>query len=305
MKQIRRLDLAASKDPYEKAQRGALRNLALITRDQFRALERARPGLVVVEGESALIGWPASGAINLQYGYPNHSAFAEQFPPMLQSLLRAVDAAEAPIGVCLRLTERSVRSYVEPVLFANAFELVREFWEMTLDELPDATMPADEPAAGLLLRPARVDDAEAIAELDAASFTIPSLTPGVAREQVERAAVLRVLEDTSSGRTVGYLQLGDKHGGGYVSELVVHADYQRRGLGETMLRWALAWFRARGLQRATLTVNTDNAPAIALYRKLGFVAGEIGLDYRRPIDEDEVRQVLEKRLGAHIRVRRR
>ena len=305
MKELRRIVVAPSADAFEKAQRGVLRNLALITSDQSRELERARPGLVVVEGESALIGWPASGAINLQYGYPNHNAFAEQFPPMLQRLLRAVDAAEAPIGVCLRLTERSVRSYVQPVLFAQAFELVREFWEMTLTELPGATLPTNELAGGFLLRPARVEDAEAIVELDAASFTIASLTPGVAREQIARAAVLRVLEDTASGRTIGYLQLGTKHGGGYVSELVVHAGYQRRGLGEAMLRWALAWFRSQGLTSAALQVNTDNAPAIALYRKLGFVAGDIGLDYRRPIDEDEVRQVLEKSRAEHITVRRR
>jgi ribosomal protein S18 acetylase RimI-like enzyme len=313
MKELRRIEVAPTADAFEKAQRGALRNLALITGAQLRELERARPDLVVIEGESALIGWPASGAINLQYGYPGHNAFAEQFSPMLQRLLRAVDAAEAPIGVCLRLTERSVRSYVEPVLFANAFELVREFWEMTLAELPDPSTGSgqalratgDELASGFLLRPARIADAEAIAELDAASFTIPSLTPGVAREQIEQAPVLRVLEDTSSGRTIGYLQLGTKQGGGYVSELVVHAGYQRRGLGEAMLRWALAWFRSQGLTSAALTVTTDNAPAIALYRKLGFAAGDIGLDYRRPIDEDEVRQVLEKGRAEHITVRRR
>ena len=212
---------------------------------------------------------------------------------------------EAPIGVCLRLTERSVRSYVEPVLVANAFELVREFWEMTLDELPHAPMPADELADGFLLRPAGVDDADAIAELDAASFVTPSLTPSVAREQIERAPALRVLEDTSSGRAIGYVQLGIQDGRGYVSELVVHAEYQRRGLGEAMLRWGLAWLRSQGMERAALTVNTDNAPAIALYRKLGFAAGDIGLDYRRPIDDDEARQVLEKRRAAHISVRQR
>ena len=85
----------------------------------------------------------------------------------------------------------------------------------------------------------------------------------------------------------------------------MHPDWQRRGLGEAMVRWALGWFRGEGLRRADLTVSVDNAPAIALYRKLGFASGEMGLDYRRPIDEEEVRQVLEKHRTAHISVRQR
>jgi ribosomal protein S18 acetylase RimI-like enzyme len=59
------------------------------------------------------------------------------------------------------------------------------------------------------------------------------------------------------------------------------------------------------LRRATLTVNVDNGAAIALYRKLGFATVEIGLDYRRPIDEEEARQVLEKHRAPLIRVRKR
>jgi mycothiol synthase len=184
---------------------------------------------------------------------------------------------------------------MEPVLVANAFELIREWWHMSLPALPEGVDLADQLAPGLLLRPARREDAEAIVELDAVAFVLPSLTPAVAREQIERAPVLRVLEDTTRGRAIGYLQLGIHPAAtGYLAELAVHPDQQRRGLGEAMLRWALAWFRSQGLTSAALQVNTDNAPAIALYRKLGFAAGEIGLDYRRPIDEDEVRQVLEK-----------
>ena len=71
------------------------------------------------------------------------------------------------------------------------------------------------------------------------------------------------------------------------------------------MRWALAWFRSQDLHRAALTVSSDNGPAIALYRKLGFVAEQTGLDYRRPIDEDEIRQVLDKHRAEHISVRKR
>ena len=72
-----------------------------------------------------------------------------------------------------------------------------------------------------------------------------------------------------------------------------------------MMRWAIARFKEDGQQSAALTVSTDNGPAIALYRKLGFTAGEAGIDYRRPIDEDEVRQILDKNRASHITVRKR
>ncbi len=301
MKPLRRIAPTPPAGAYAKAQRGTLRHVAL-SEAELRALERERPGLVVTEGDAVLIGWPASGAINLQYAFPDQGAFAGKFSAMLQRLLPAVEGVDAPIGVCLRLVERSARTYVEPVLVSNAFELVREWCHMSLAELPSRAGPADELATGFVLRPARPEDAAAIAEMDAASFVIPSLTPSVAREQIERAPVLHMLEDTTGGRLIGYLQLGVHAPAGYVSELVVHPDYQRRGLGEAMLRWGLEWFRSQQIASAKLTVNTDNAPAIALYRKLGFTPEQFGLDYRRPIDEEEARQVLERRRAPHIRL---
>ena len=123
---------------------------------------------------------------------------------------------------------------------------------------------------------------------------------------IPRAPALRVLEDVASSRAVGFLRLRhDAPGIGYISDLAIHPDRQRQGLGEATMRWALAWFRREGLRRAALTVSVDNGPAVALYRKLGFTPQEMGLDYRRPIDEDEVRQILEKHGGTHIRVRKR
>ncbi len=305
MKQLRRLDVATPSDPYRRAQRCPLRSIFLSEAD-FHRLERERPECIIVDDQAVLIGQPFRQTIDLQYAFPDRDAFARQFPAMLERFLAAVSQAEAPLGLRLRLTDRTSRPYLEPVLFAQAFELNREWMEMALFELPAEHAPADDIAHGFVLRPARPDDAETIAELDAAVFPTPAFTPDVVRDLVAQAPVLRVLEEPSSGRAVGFLRLRlHAPGVGYISDIAVHPDYQRRGLGEAMMRWALAWFRQEGLRRAALMVNVENAPAIALYRKLGFVFGKMGFDYRRPIDEEEVRQVLEKHRVAHIRVRRR
>jgi putative acetyltransferase len=50
----------------------------------------------------------------------------------------------------------------------------------------------------------------------------------------------------------------------------VAASHRRRGVGELLLREAIAWADAHGFLRLELYVYARNAPAIALYEKLGF-----------------------------------
>ena len=49
------------------------------------------------------------------------------------------------------------------------------------------------------------------------------------------------------------------------------ADYRGHGLGEQLIRATLAAARAAGFERVSLSVYARNTPAIALYRKVGFV----------------------------------
>jgi ribosomal protein S18 acetylase RimI-like enzyme len=303
VKQPRRLGEGNAGDAFRALQRGALRH-ATIAEEAFRALEAERPGLIVSDEGALLVGVPHGAALDLQYAFRDRDAFAQRFPEMLLRIARAAKQSEAPLGLRFRLTARSDRAYVEPVLRASAFELSREWWRMVLHELPSDAAPRDALAPGFAVRGARLEDAEAIAELDAIAFEASFLTSSVVRDgMLEERHVVRLLEETSTERAAGFLRLrSEGTATGYVSDIAVHPDYQRRGLGEALMRWALGWFREQGLRRAALTVNTGNAPAIALYRKLGFTPDEMGLDYRRPIDEEEVRQVLERQQTVRIKV---
>lgn len=305
MKQLRRLDVSPTQDTYQRAQRSPLRHIGL-SEERFRTIEQERPDQIILGNDAVLIGQPRRGRIDLHYAFPGRDAFARQFPNMLQRLLAIVNQAESPFGFRFRLTDRTSRPFLEPVLFAHAFEVSREWMEMMLVDLSDAGSPTAEVAPGFLLRPARPDDAQAVTELEELAFPSPMLTANLAQEAMRTATAFRVLEERQSGALVGSLVAERRPPAtGHIGYIAVHPDYQRRGLGEAMMRWALAWFRQEGLRRATLGVNLDNAPAIALYRKLGFVPGELGIDYRRPIDEDEARQVLEKHRASHISVRKR
>lgn len=57
--------------------------------------------------------------------------------------------------------------------------------------------------------------------------------------------------------------------------VVVAENHRRRGLARVMAVTGLHWARGGGAARALLEVRHDNAPAVALYRNLGFlVIGE-------------------------------
>ena len=303
MKQLKRLDVTP-RDPYKRALKQRLRHIAL-SAEAFEELQRARPDHVLIVDDGMLIAQPYQGMIALQYAFPTSDSFARLFPDMLERLLQALTLDEAPMGIRMRLTDAPSRPYVDPILIAHAFEVSRDWVRMELNELP-GDAPADAIADGFMLREARVEDAEAMTELDAVAVPLSWLTPNVIRDAGEQGPAFRVLEDTKSARAVGFLRLRKESASeGHISDIAVHPDYQRRGLGEAMMRWALARFHEDGQRAAALTVSTNNRAAIALYRKLGFTAGETGIDYRRPIDEDEVRQILEKNRASHITVRKR
>jgi|FLYL01.1.fsa_nt_gi ribosomal protein S18 acetylase RimI-like enzyme len=302
MKTIRRIDGTQSRDPYRRAQRALLRSFEL-DEATFQSLRKRRPSLVVIDGDAVLAGEPRRGSLmRVHYAFPHRDAFTGKFPSMFGKLAAATNEEDAPLGFALRLTDRSLRGYLEPVLRAQAFELNREWMRMTIPLLPVAGPSLPE---GYAVRPLRTADMETVIELEAAAFPQSTLTPETLRPAGEGHWPL-VLERGDTGEVVGYLRLRrETSREGYVSDVAVHPEYQNHGLGEALMRWALAFLREQGFQRASLTVDTDNARAIALYQKLGFFLGEMGIDYRRPIDEDEVRQVLEKHRSSHITMRRR
>lgn len=73
------------------------------------------------------------------------------------------------------------------------------------------------------------------------------------------------------GAVVGHIELvSTGEGEARVARVLIAPDRQGRGLGEQLVRAALAEARARGIRSLTLFVLPDNARAIALYEKLGF-----------------------------------
>ena len=305
MKGMRRLEAPAATGLFPRIQRSPLRNLdpRFTSEADVERVQKEHPGLVAAEEKGVILLKPWGDWLWLTYGFADSDALRQRFQPLFERLVKRLDASRWPGGIYLRFTDHPNRPFIEPVLTGCAFELTHEWMEMNLFELPEAGPLAPQVAPGYLLRPATEDDLPEYIELDRQAFGAPRpMSLAAAREKLATASLFQVLVSEDDGRLAGFLcLLRWPQATGVVDDIAVRPDLQRRGLGEAMMRWALAWFRQEGMRRAWLDVLLDNAPAMALYRKLGFTPGVTGLTYRRPLDKKEVRRILGRQRGTYIK----
>jgi ribosomal-protein-alanine N-acetyltransferase len=310
MKGMRRLEAPAATSLFQRIQRSPLRNLdARFTPEaDVTRLERERPELVAAEEKGVILLKPWGDWLWLVYGFADRDALRQRFRPLLERLVEGLDAALWPDGIRVRFTDHPNRPFIEPVLTGCAFVIEHEWMEMDLLELPEAGPPSPQAdarrvAPGYFLRPATESDLPEYVELDRQAFGAPRpISLRAARERVATWALFQVLVSEADGRLAGFLSLLRwPQATGAVDDIAVRPDLQGRGLGEAMMRWALAWFRQEGMRRAWLDVLLGNAPALSLYKKLGFTPGTAGLTYRRPLDEREVRRIVESQRGTYIK----
>ncbi len=108
----------------------------------------------------------------------------------------------------------------------------------------------------------------------------------------EQALALLLTEDA-----VGYVCVRDGHVFAYagmliapfegqVTNVAVHPDARRQGLGRRVTKALIRDAEEHGLEQIALEVRASNAAAIALYESLGFaVAGRRKNFYRRPAED--------------------
>jgi mycothiol synthase len=166
----------------------------------------------------------------------------------------------------------------------HGFEVVRELWVMrrpASEALPDLEVPD-----GLVIRGFRPEDTEALLALNAAAFADhPEQGQMDAAAFAERCAEswfdpagLLVAVDTSSAAAPGdeslvgfhWTKVHDRdHGEVYV--VAIAPEAQGRGLGRLLTLAGLHHLHDRGVREVLLYVESDNAPAIRVYRdRLGF-----------------------------------
>lgn len=131
-------------------------------------------------------------------------------------------------------------------------------------------------------------DMTAVAELEARCFSSP-WGEGQLRAAL-RSPYFSAYGMKGQGRLYAYISLNLVAGEIEVLNIATHPEQRRRGLARTLLRQALKAAAPVAEQgygvRAFLEVRVGNAPALGLYRSLGFIPVGMRRGYYRDTGED-------------------
>jgi len=123
-----------------------------------------------------------------------------------------------------------------------------------------------------------------VAQLEKLCFADPWSEKSVASELENKWALwLVAVEDD---RVVGYIGSQTSIDETDVMNVAVHPDCRRRGIAEALIMELVEQLKQKGSHALMLEVRASNAPAIALYEKLGFAQVGCRKNYYRNPRED-------------------
>ena len=147
----------------------------------------------------------------------------------------------------------------------------------------------------LIPAPMVESDLDEVLPIERVSFATP-WTRAAFSYEIEQNKVARCTAMRSAGRVVGYVCLWEIGHEIHITNLAVHPEWRRRGVGRRLLAFAMAEGIARGVTLAFLEVRPSNAQALKLYEGLGFQV--IGRRTGYYFDTGEDALVMEARLGG-------
>ena len=114
-----------------------------------------------------------------------------------------------------------------------------------------------------------VEDLETVLQIESASFSRP-WTRTHFLDEIESACGFPLVALAPDGSVGGYLCLKLVLDEAEILDVAVSGSLRGRGIGRTLVESAFTFCRERGAALVFLEVRVGNAPAISLYRRLGF-----------------------------------
>lgn len=145
-------------------------------------------------------------------------------------------------------------------------------------------------AVSVVIEPMRIRDVAGVLEVEKKSFPSPWTGAAFLSELLnnERAYYL-VARPTSPGRkprVAGYIGVWLIVDEGHITNVAVHPEYRRQGLGRQLMLAIEGWCKEQGATSMTLEVRVSNIAAQTLYEQLGYVRSGIRPGYYRDNNED-------------------
>jgi len=137
------------------------------------------------------------------------------------------------------------------------------------------------------IRRMREGDLPAVRAIEALSFSNP-WSDNTFRGEIQNTSVSfpMVVVRRPGDEVVGYIIYWMIRDDVQVNNVAVHPDCRGLGLGEAIMRYAIARTREAGAAFMTLEVRQSNTPAVTLYKKLGFEIMGTRKNYYTKPDED-------------------
>lgn len=178
------------------------------------------------------------------------------------------------------------------LLESNGFRPVRRYCKMRWEGESAPTVDVPE---GFALRAFRYGtDEQALTDLQNATFSGSwGFCPNTVEEISARARSSRCHPDgiiliAGEGRLAGYnwtTRTGSEDGAvGWIEMTGVHPDFRGRGLGRTVVVAGMTHLKVNGVNSVELEVDSQNAPATTLYRRLGFRSVGQGIWYEKRLN---------------------
>ncbi len=130
----------------------------------------------------------------------------------------------------------------------------------------------------IIVRRALPKDAEAMARLDKECFSMPWSLQAF-RDELSKNDAAFYLVAIVSDEIIGFAGLWGILDEGHITNVAVHPDFRKKGIGALMLAKLIELSCEAGITSHTLEVRRSNEAAIDLYKKFDFKIGGIRKEY--------------------------
>lgn len=155
-------------------------------------------------------------------------------------------------------------------------------------------MTAAAPADVLIFRRMREADVPRVMEIERAAFSHPWSEELVRRELGHDFSTVLLATSGERGPILGFAIVWTVHDELHVLNVATAPEARRRGVARAILERVEGEGREQGARVAMLEVRRSNAPAIALYRSMGY--REVGVRPRYYAEDGEDALVMDKEL---------
>ena len=138
----------------------------------------------------------------------------------------------------------------------------------------------------MVIRKANREDSEGIYRLEIDTFSIPWSKEAIIKEFENTFANYFIAEEDN--QIIGYIGVWKVLEEGQITNIAVHKDYRRRGIGKELIKTLMNFGREEKIEVFLLEVRKSNEAAKKLYEQMGFTHLGIRKNYYQKPTEDAV-----------------